>query len=200
VTVAMDVTKLKNPAQSIFKLVNKCADKEFMLVRSTMQLFGNTASIDLLVAHTDAKTQDPRSPPGSPKQGTRHSASMGLNKVEYAMENLLHAHTGIPEIKADELRSLKRAILAIGKEDERRVFVMMDPVSSVFGPVGEPLHDAKTLLLTQESGGNTVELRFSLNSMEFSILPEVLQTISKQNLNVLSARLNESAVVQLNVL
>jgi len=199
VTVAMDVTKLTKPAQSMYKLVSKCADKQFLLVRSTMQLFGNTASIDLLVAHKDAKTQDPRSPPGSPKQGTRRSASMGLNKVEYAMENLLHAHTGIPEIKADELRGLKRAILAIGKEDERRVFVMMDPVSSVFGPVGEPLHDAKTLLVAQESGGNTVELRFSLNSMEFSILPEVLQTISKQNLNILSARLNESAVVQINV-
>jgi len=159
-------------------------------------MFGRSATIDLLIAHKDAKQQDPRSPPESPRSSARQKKTKPLSKAEFGTENLLFASSGIPPLQASELIMLKQSI--IQRLGGRRIYIVIDPVSNVIGPLGDPMHDASTLLLSQDQEP-TAELRFTLNRMEFSIVPLIFRMVAKYEAFILATRLNEAAGTQLNV-
>jgi len=194
-TMVIDTAGLSDPVKNVADIVESVCGDSFFVMRSTMELHGKTMLMSMLVAHADAKAADPRSPPGSPRSPRTQTINRYQSKAEFGMEHLLIGSTGLPEIQPVMLKALKRRVEAAFSN---RAYLVIDPVSYAMGPLGAPNHDAATLAAARDDEP-IVEIRFFLESMNYELYAEVMKVLSTFKVTLLSARLDERAVCQINI-
>jgi len=194
-TMVVDTAGLSDPVKSVADIVDAVCDKDFFVMRSTMELHGKSMLMSFLIAHADAKVADPRSPPGSPRSPRTQTINRYQSKAEFGMEHLLLGADELTEIEPQMLEKLKTRV---DEAFHNRAYVVIDPVSYAMGPLGAPNHDAKTLAAVQVDEP-TVEIRFFLESMNYELFAESLKVLSTRKVTLLSARLDERAFCQINL-
>lgn len=194
-TMVVDTAGLNDPVKAVADIVENICGDAFFVMRSTMELHGKSMLMSFLIAHADAKAQDARSPPASPRSPKTQTINRYQSRAEFGMEHLLLGSVGLPEITPQMLEDLKKRI---DQKFQNRLYLVIDPVSYAMGPLGAPNHDAATLAAAQMDEP-TVEIRFFLESMNYELFAESLKILSTFKVTLLSARLDERAFCQINL-
>eukprot|EP00928_Gymnodinium_smaydae_P016735 TRINITY_DN1632_c0_g1_i1.p1 TRINITY_DN1632_c0_g1~~TRINITY_DN1632_c0_g1_i1.p1 ORF type:complete len:1010 (+),score=215.35 TRINITY_DN1632_c0_g1_i1:322-3030(+) len=200
VTVIMDVNAVQKEnggsLANVSNIIEAVRVKSFYIMRAGIEIHGGAAILTFLIGHLSSLAQQGASyDPENEEVGARRrpsfpsSPNAGPTKAEHAMDHLLVGSSGLPDIMPEELKELKTRIEEAAAE-VGRLHTVVQPLTYQQGPLGEVMHDAKTLMSTQE-GDPTCEIRFTVDSAPKEMFPRVMNCLAKPSISLVSARMDE---------
>jgi len=205
VTVVADMTSELVPGvDAISSIIDAVVIKSFYVMRASVEIHGKTAIFCFIVGHLKALefSLDPGSAAG-PRRSLRAQAfgigtgeaPLLLSKAELSMDHLHIGTSELPDIMPEELVWLKKRIEAAV---DTRARTVVEPMTYTQGPTGEFSHDSKMLMQAQDEVP-TCEIRFTLNRVRKALFSKILRCIAGFGMSVVSARLDERAACQINI-
>lgn len=165
----------------------------FFVLRSSCELHGSSLLMTFLIAHADAGEVVGKAAFGSPRNA---GAARRQTQAEYGMEHLIMGCSDLKPIGANDLTALANFLK---NGFDRRLYCVIDPISYNLGPLGTPMHDMQALTVAQENLDHTVEYRFFLNAMNYTLFQQLVDKVSQHQVSLISARLDERAFCQINL-
>jgi Kef-type K+ transport system membrane component KefB len=200
-------------AGEISKIVNAVSNGGLFLMRAGLEIHGNTALCQFLVASAAANAKSSTYADVSrsaertnlnqereqalltrQRSGEKWEAKDGSN-IELSAEHLYVGSSDFPDIESEQLLELKKRVTDASTGWCQTV---IEKLTYSLGPNGDVSHDWRTLMEGQDKSA-TFEIRFNLSKTPKNLLSQALRVLCKFQYNLLSASTDDRSASKINL-